>query len=259
MSGIPPTLPDGEVMAAIPAATVVLLRDGATGLEALLVRRNSKLEFAGGMWVFPGGRLDADDFAPELEPAGVPDAIVARDAADPAHGDWYLAAARRAARREAIEEADLAVDADSLVWFAHWTPPAVSMKRFATWFFVARAPDGAVTVDGGEIHAHAWMTPADAQRRRNELEIELAPPTWITLSQLLPYATVDDALDDLRRRGPQWFSTRFAMVEGGAVALYHGDAGYDTSEADLPGGRHRLWMLGDGWRYERDDEPSPAS
>jgi hypothetical protein len=41
-------------------------------------------------------------------------------------------------------------------------------------------------------------------------------------------------------------------VEGGAVALYHGDAGYDDTDPDRPGGRHRLWMLDRGWRYERD-------
>ena len=39
------------------AATVVLLRDGAGGLETLLLRRNSRIAF-GGMWVFPGGRVD---------------------------------------------------------------------------------------------------------------------------------------------------------------------------------------------------------
>ncbi len=48
---------------AAPAATVVLLRDGETGLEVLLARRSSKLAFHGGAWVFPGGRIDPDDYA----------------------------------------------------------------------------------------------------------------------------------------------------------------------------------------------------
>src|SRR3954452_17627961 len=90
----------------IPAATVVLHRDGEAGLETLMLRRNSKLEFAGGMWVWPGGRIDPGDYAggaPTDEPAALE------------------AAARLAAVREAAEEADLAVDPDSLVWFAHWT------------------------------------------------------------------------------------------------------------------------------------------
>ena len=45
---------------AIPAATVVLVRDGATGLEVLMLHRASRVAF-GGMWVFPGGKVDEED------------------------------------------------------------------------------------------------------------------------------------------------------------------------------------------------------
>ncbi len=232
----PTTEPD-EVPPAIPAATVVLLRDGDDGVETLMLRRNSKLEFAGGMWVWPGGRLDPGDYADDEDPV--------------ADFDVLERAARRAAVREAAEESGLAVDLDSLVWFAHWTPPPIAPKRFATFFFAAPAPPGIVQIDGGEIHGHAWMTPAEAMRGRNALELELSPPTWITLEQLAPFATTAEALATLAARPPEWFATRFALVDGGAVALYHGDSGYDDQVADRPGGRHRLWMLADGWRYER--------
>src|SRR3954468_4440779 len=99
-----PASEDGSVPAAVPAATVVLLRDGAGGIEVLLLRRDSRLAFAGGMWVFSGGRVDADDF-PEGATADDPDALEQ--------------AARNAAVREAKEEAGLDVDPDGLVWFAH--------------------------------------------------------------------------------------------------------------------------------------------
>ena len=95
------------------------------------------------------------------------------------------------------------------------------------------------------------MRPTDALVRRNEGEIELGPPTWITLEQLVPLENVTDALRWAAENEPQRFATRVAMTEGGAVALYHGDSGYETSDADAPGNRHRLWMLADGWRYER--------
>ncbi len=39
------------------------------------------------------------------------------------------------------------------------------------------------------------------------------------------------------------------------VAMYEGDAAYGTEDVDVPGPRHRLWMLADEWRYERTDEP----
>ena len=218
---------------AVPAATVVLLRDGSDGPEALMLRRNSKLEFVGGMWVFPGGRVEASDID-----------------TDRPYDD--TASAKRAAVRETAEEAGLTIDADSLVWFSHWTPPSISPRRFVTWFFLARAPEGAVTVDGSEIQAHDWIRPVDALARRNALEIELAPPTWITLEQLLAFADVETALATLGGRAPEHFATRLTRIDGGAVARYPGDAGYDDGNPDLPGNRHRLWMLNTGWRYERN-------
>lgn len=217
---------------AIPAATVILLRDGLDGPEVLMLRRNSKLEFVGGAWVFPGGRIDPEDIDSERP----------QDA---------VSAARRAGVRETIEEAGLTVDESDLIWFSHWTPPPEAPKRFSTWFFVARAPEGEITVDDGEIKAHEWFRPADALRRRNALEIELAPPTWITLEQMSGFDDVESALTRLGEGEPEYFFTRLAMVEGGAVVMYHGDAGYDDGDPDRPGGRHRLWMLAEGWRYER--------
>jgi 8-oxo-dGTP pyrophosphatase MutT (NUDIX family) len=229
--------PDTPTMAPlIPAATVVPLRDGASGLETLMLRRNSKLEFAGGMWVWPGGRIDPGDY-PDRTPSTEPDAVAR--------------AARAAAVREATEEAGIVVDPDTLVWFSHWTPPPIAPKRFGTWFFAAPAPAGEITIDGGEIHEHAWMAPAEAMDRRNALEIELSPPTWITLEHLAGFSSVAQTMSELSSRPPEYFATRFARVEGGAVALYHGDAGYDDEVADRQGGRHRLWMLDAGWRYER--------
>ena len=88
----------------IPAATVILLRDGEQGLETLMLRKNSRIAF-GGMWVFPGGRIDDTDGAP---------------------GEEMEQRARVAAAREAMEETALAVDPGAMVWFSHWTPPAWS-------------------------------------------------------------------------------------------------------------------------------------
>ena len=46
--------------------------------------------------------------------------------------------------------------------------------------------------------------------------------------------------------------TRWSALDGGAVALWSGDAGYDTSDHRMTGTRHRLWMVDDVWRFERD-------
>jgi 8-oxo-dGTP pyrophosphatase MutT (NUDIX family) len=223
----------GEPQPAVPAATVIVLRDTAAGLETLMLRRASRLSFAGGLWVFPGGRVDEAD----------------RDglAPDDAHG-----AARRAAVREAAEEAGLTVRLDALVTLAHWEPPPQTPKRFATWFFLAPAPDGAVTVDGGEITDHTWARPVEVLDRRDAGEVELAPPTWVTLHALAAHPDVDSALAAAAGAEPEHFTTRAARTDdGGVVAMWHGDAGYESGDAAAAGARHRLWMLDAGWRYER--------
>jgi len=220
---------DGAPTAPIPAATVVLVRDRADGLETLMLHRNSKLAF-GGMWVFPGGRVDPED--------------VAGTSTDEE-------AARRAAVREAREEAGLECPPGSLLPFSHWLPPGVAPKRFSTWFFVAPAPTGAVTIDHGEIHDSAWMRPVDALARRDAEEIELAPPTWMTLTRLSRFGTVDDLLADARRQPPTFYETRVASSGDGMIAMWDGDAGYASGDPDAPGPRHRLHIGGGPWRLEK--------
>jgi 8-oxo-dGTP pyrophosphatase MutT (NUDIX family) len=225
-----------ETNPAIPAATVVLVRDGEHGLETLMLKRDSRLAFAGGAWVFPGGRIDDEDF---------PDGVRANDPGA------LLEAARTAAVREALEEAGLAVDRDALVWFAHWTPAHASPRRFSTWFFLARAPEGTVVIDDGEIREHEWIRPAEAVARRDAGEVELVPPTYVTLHELAAFDSVATAVAGLATDSPPFFVTRIARVEGGLVSLWQGDAGYDTLDPESPGARNRLLMLGDGWRLER--------
>ena len=181
------------------------------------------------MWVFPGGRVDPDDIPPD--------------------GD-VIEAARHAAVREALEEADLVVDADALVPFSHWVPPPVTAKRFATWSSSAprrRARSPSTWARSATI---AGCSPPTRSRGDAE-EIELAPPTWVTLHRLASSADVAEAMAEAHTTEPEFFETHIARVEGGAAALWEGDAGYESSDGDAPGARHRLWMLRNGWSYER--------
>jgi len=155
--------------------------------------------------------------------------------------------------REAQEEAGLDVLADELVAFSHWTPPAITPRRFLTWFFVAPAPATEVVIDHGEIRDHAWMRVYEVMRRRDAQEIELAPPTWVTLQVLANYRSVREALEDTRGREPERFETRIAVGDDGPVALWHGDAGYEESSLERAGARHRLIMQKGSWTYLRHD------
>ena len=181
-------------------------------------------------------------------PRTIPDGTLSDDP------EAVFEAARNAAARESMEEAGLTVDPSGLVWFAHWTPPTGSgtQRRFATWFFAARAPSGAVTVDDGEIRDHQWIRPADALRRRDAGEILIIPPTWITLNTLAHAGSVDDLLARMASGEPDVYVTRMGRVDGVMVSMWAGDAGYEDGDAEKPGPRHRLIMSDDGWRFERD-------
>src|SRR5438132_14407513 len=109
------------------AATVILLRGEQQDLEVLLVRRTPEARFMGGVWVFPGGAVDA-----------------AEGEGDEAH--------RAAAVRELREEAAIALgDPAALVKFSRWITPAAVRIRFDTHFFLAPLPPGQeASVDGHE-------------------------------------------------------------------------------------------------------------
>lgn len=215
----------------IAAATVVLGRTARGGLEVLMLRRAPSLKFAGGMWVFPGGRIDDADRAGGDDLADV-----------------------TAAARETREEAGLDIEVGQLVRWSHWTPPQRPevTHRFSTAFFVAPAPDGEVVIDGGEIVDHRWQAPEEVLADHGGGAIELAPPTFLTLLQLREVNGVDDMLRRARTGPVEHFATRIVMVGDAVFALYHGDAGYESADASAAGPRHRIHLHERPWRYERD-------
>jgi 8-oxo-dGTP pyrophosphatase MutT (NUDIX family) len=212
------------------AATVVLVRDTGAGLECLMLRKTQGQAF-GGMWVFPGGRVEED-----VDGRG-------------------LDGARAAAVREAREETGLVLDAGELVPFAHWNPPATAPRRYATWFFLAGLPAGAadVIVDGGEIGDHVWTTPGAALDRHQAGEIDLLPPTWVSLHRIAGQPDVASAVADTAAASIDHFTTRVAFADDVVVTMWEPDAGYLSGDLAAPGARHRLFMDPTGWRYERSD------
>lgn len=216
-----------------PAATVVLIRDSDKGLETLLLRRAKELSFGGGSWVFPGGRIDREDYGTDL--------------------DNIEAAARQGAVRETREEAGLAINHSDLLYFAHWTTPPEMPKRFATWFFISELINGGdnVQVDGSEIVAHQWYTPAAALRDRADKTIAMMPPTFVTLTELNSCNSVAEVMLMYQNRPVQEFLPHTTVTDRGIAMLYPGDAGYENNDQTADGDRHRFWMLDEAWRYEK--------
>lgn len=206
------------------AGTAVVLRDGADGLETLMLRRPSSGSFADA-WVFPGGRVDPDDWT---------------DAADEA------AAARAAAVRETREETALRIADATLL--SRWIPPADQPVKYRTWFFLARDLGDMVRANPGEIEEAVWMTAAQAFERHQAGDMTLFPPTWVTLHGLLGHPTVDDALAAVGE--PARYATNLREGPDGRFALWEGDAEHDR-EPGAADARHRLLMGSLPWRYER--------
>lgn len=217
---------------ASPSATVILLREGSAGLEALLLERNWRLGFYGGSWVFPGGRVEEDDVRGDEAIDG-------------------LAPAKRAAVRETFEETGLRIDEEQLVSLAHWTTPENFSKRFSTYFFIMAAPEGVARADGVEAISLRYLAANEALRMHAKGALRLPPPTFVTLHELSHFERIDEALAAFSRRQPPRILPRIVEVEGGAISLYPGDAGYDSLDPDSEGPRHRLVMRGLPFRFER--------
>jgi 8-oxo-dGTP pyrophosphatase MutT (NUDIX family) len=186
------------------AASLILLRDSADGPEVLLVQRNPEQRFMGGAWVFPGGAVDT-------------------------HEADHTATAVR----ELEEEAGIALPQETeLVPFSRWITPEAegATIRFDTWFFAARAPDGAeARPDGGECVDARWLTPAGALAAHAEDELALVFPTIKHLELLSETGSVEETLAAARARPVEPVLPKVAIRDGSPQVLLPGDAGYDDA------------------------------
>ena len=209
------------------------MRDAADALEVLLVKRNTKIAFHGGSWVFPGGKVDAVDHLPGT------------------NGD-DLEIARHAAARELHEEAGIVVNGLSLRAFSHWTTPNNQPKRFAAWFFFTTVnSDCLVEIDGDEIVDHCWLTVDEALAQRDRGKIALPPPTFVSLIKLRPFNDSAAFLAHVGKLGVERFVPRVVDLDDGRCSLYEEDAGYGSLDLTSVGPRHRLMMQNSGWEYVR--------
>jgi 8-oxo-dGTP pyrophosphatase MutT (NUDIX family) len=208
------------------AATVMLLRQP---YEVYLVRRASTMAFAAGMYAFPGGTVDPRDAVTDLgwvappNRLGLPEdearAVVCAAVrevfeetgvllAGPSAGsvladvstvDWEerrrAVEARQIGFAELLRESGLVLRGDLLAAWSRWITPEVEPRRYDTYFFAARLPEGQRTRHIGAEASHGlWAAPADTA------DLPMLPPTQTTLAQLAECSTVDDALNAAAHR-----------------------------------------------------------
>ncbi len=195
------------VAAAVPAATILIVREAANGMEVFMVKRHHQIDFVAGALVFPGGKATKTDFDPALGDlcdgmaalsSDMHAVVVAtiREAFEEsgilfarAKGEKNLIGAERLATlshyRQKLEKAELSmldmlraenlrIAGDSLAHFAHWVTPTLMPKRFDTHFFVAAAPEGHAGAHDGHESVDLGVDQAGrCDRRPQALERDL--------------------------------------------------------------------------------------
>ncbi len=249
----------------IPAATILIVRDGAHGLEVFMVKRHHQIDFVAGALVFPGGKVTAADGHEELRQyADGIDAVdtnlhglmaaAIREAFEESgilyarsNGRTELVSGTRlnelASYRQRLETQEvsllemlqregLRLAYDRLVHFAHWITPKNMPKRFDTHFFVAEAPTGQIgTHDGRESVDSVWITPQDAISDRKRWNVIF--PTKLNLMKLEKSGSVAAALKAARDSRPLTVTPWIEETPEGSVLRIRDDAGYDQTQALL--------------------------
>jgi 8-oxo-dGTP pyrophosphatase MutT (NUDIX family) len=242
-----------------PAATVLTLRDAPNGYEILMLRRNVRSEFMGGIFVFPGGAVDIEDT--DAAVFGLNDDVAsARLGLERGGLAFYvaslrelfeeagllivcddegrerrfttpeeltrLASYRRALNAgettlsEVLRSEDVCLDLRGVAYLAHWITPVGPPRRYDTRFFVALAPEGQpATHDANETVADRWMRPVDALAAQRRGEFDMVVPTIRNLEAISDFSTPREVLDFARALGQVTAIEPRFLERDGAVVI----------------------------------------
>ena len=240
---------------AIPAATLIVVRDRASGPpELLMVERAGGMAFAAGAWVFPGGRIDradhevgdalgiaADAVAAIREtleetavPVGLcpqPDAAAALSLQDRLIADEPFG--------ELVKSSGINIAADELIPFARWVPKFHAVRRFDTLFFIAQCPEGdwQTRVIEGECARAAWMSAAEVLDRDQRGEARLIFPTRRNLERLAQHGSFDEIRADALAHPIEPVTPWVEERDGAQFITIPAHLGYPVTQEKLEG----LW------------------
>jgi len=205
----------------------MLVRDGESGMEVFMLRRNLESAPWGGLYLFPGGAVDEADRHEDLEAvcrgrsddgasqvlgidkgglafwvAAVRECfeeagVLLVDGELPDHIDDYRAQIESGELRfvELCQRYHLTITADTIHYVSHWITPVGAPRRYDTRFFLAAAPPGQTPAhDEREAIAHLWVHPRDALERQQAGELDMLPPTISNLKAISGFDNVDELL-----------------------------------------------------------------
>ena len=254
-----------------PAATVVILRDGAAGLEVFMVVRHHEIDFASGALVFPGGKVDKPDSNPfwrdrapgagavpghaywiaaareTFEEAGLLLArrrgadrrMVTQAETDAIIGQWRARLLRHEATfADMVRAEDLEIATDQMVHYAHWITPVGVPKRFDTHFLMVAAPTDQIgKADGSESVDGLWIRPADAIAEADAGTKTIVPATRMNLSKIRPFQTVAQAIVATRAAPVVTVLPQVERRPDGRAVKIPFEAGYGVSEYFVASGQ----------------------
>ncbi|WP_028970078.1 NUDIX domain-containing protein [Sphingomonas sp. URHD0057] len=240
---------------AIPAATLIVVRDQVSGPpELLMVERAGGMAFAAGALVFPGGRIDeADRQLAETLKADAARVAAIRETVEetaiavglaPVPSEEQALELQRdlvadASFADLLEAHGLGLDVAELTPFARWVPKFHAVRRFDTMFFVARAPviDWQPQVIEGECAGAAWVTASDVLEREKRGEARLIFPTRRTLERLAQHRSFDEIRADADSHRIEPISPWVENVDGEKFITIPADLGFPVTQEHLDG----LW------------------
>ena len=181
-----------------------MIREGAQGLEVFIQHRVSTMDFAAGMVVYPGGRVDSQDVA-EAQSQAIPHALAVEHAKlwkdssiwEKNEQQAVLDAGTllAAARREIFEETGAHLEVTQLRPWANWITPPDNPKRFDTFFYVAQVQPGQEPKhQTTEADNSEWIRPTELLTKFERGEVGLMRPTRTTLEDLAALGTVAAAM-----------------------------------------------------------------
>ena len=249
----------------VPAATILMLRDGPDGLEVFMVVRHHQIDFASGALVFPGGKVDPGDtdvrdlcdgaadlddrdlamrtgaIREAVEECGI---LLAREngsqdvvsAARLEALDQYRDKLHRGelSLKEFLERESLTLACDTLTRYSHWITPAMMPKRFDTDFFLAVAPADHLAIhDGHESVDSVWIRPEDALTGAEDGTYTVIFPTRLNIEMLGTSTTAAGAIADATARTIVTVLPFTEQREDGNYLCIPADAGYAISEEKM--------------------------
>jgi 8-oxo-dGTP pyrophosphatase MutT (NUDIX family) len=192
-----PDVSDPDAVPVKPAVSVLMLRDGDDGLEVFIQHRVKTMDFAAGVVVFPGGRVDPID-AQTARTMFVPDPSVHTSAwsqstiAEEADG-WRVLLAT--AVREVQEETGAVLDPAGLIPWANWVTPKGRSKRFDTYFYVIAASALATAHhQTTEAHTSEWRSVTGILAAEGAGTLKLMRPTFVLLRDLSTFSSVAEVV-----------------------------------------------------------------